>query len=229
MEVFINSLWPSDGILRERSRATLPWGYGFCLRAPSYYLNRSWVMVNAVWRKFKRKCSRYLSLIWVWKFLILDYGRISQRVLNNLGIFSILGGTPYTELGGLIIMHVQTPVGHWDSVHVPHKVPEELNPYGVCACLCVCVLHLSCNSNFAIYAKPRQCLISDYNQSMMYKVWYRIYIHDDVIKWKHFPRYWPFVRGIHRSPVNSPHKGRWSGALMFYLICAWINAWVNNR
>ena len=31
--------------------------------------------------------------------------------------------------------------------------------------------------------------------------------HDDVIKWKHFPRYWPFVRGIHRWPVNSPHKG----------------------
>ena len=23
--------------------------------------------------------------------------------------------------------------------------------------------------------------------------------HEDVIKWKHFPRYWPFVRGIHRS------------------------------
>ena len=39
--------------------------------------------------------------------------------------------------------------------------------------------------------------------------------HDDVIKWKHFPRYWPFVRGIHRSPVNSPHKGQWPGALMF--------------
>ena len=28
--------------------------------------------------------------------------------------------------------------------------------------------------------------------------------HDDVIKWKQFPRYWPFVRGIHRAPVNSP-------------------------
>ena len=39
--------------------------------------------------------------------------------------------------------------------------------------------------------------------------------HDDVIKWEHFPRYWPFVRGIHRSPVNSPHKGQWRGALMF--------------
>ena len=52
--------------------------------------------------------------------------------------------------------------------------------------------------------------------------------HDDVIKWKHFPRYWPLVRGIHRSPVNSPHKGQWRGALMFSLICTWIKDWVNN-
>ena len=53
--------------------------------------------------------------------------------------------------------------------------------------------------------------------------------HDDVIKWKHFPRYWPFVRGIDRSTVNSPHKGQWRGALMFSLIYAWIRGWVNNR
>ena len=52
--------------------------------------------------------------------------------------------------------------------------------------------------------------------------------HDDVIKWKHFPRHWPFVRGIHRSPVNSPHKGQWRGALMFSLICAWTNSWANT-
>ena len=44
--------------------------------------------------------------------------------------------------------------------------------------------------------------------------------HDDVIKLKHFLHYWPIVRGIHRSPVNSPHKGQWSEALMFSLICA---------
>ena len=49
------------------------------------------------------------------------------------------------------------------------------------------------------------------------------------MKWKHFPRYWPFVRGIHRSPVNSHHKGQWRGTLMFSLICVWINRWVNNR
>ena len=53
--------------------------------------------------------------------------------------------------------------------------------------------------------------------------------HDDVIKSKHFPRYWPFVRGIHRWPVNSPHKGQWRGALMFSLICASINGWVHTR
>ena len=50
------------------------------------------------------------------------------------------------------------------------------------------------------------------------------YSHDDVIKWKHFLRHWPFVRGIHRYPVNSPHKGQWHGALMFF-----FNGWVNNR
>ena len=54
-------------------------------------------------------------------------------------------------------------------------------------------------------------------------------MNDDVIKWKPFPRYWPFVRGIHRSPVNSPHNGQWRRAFMFSLICAWINHWVNNR
>ena len=53
--------------------------------------------------------------------------------------------------------------------------------------------------------------------------------YDVVIKWRQFPRYWPFVRGIHRSPVNSPHKGQWRGALMLSLICVWLNGWINNR
>ena len=51
--------------------------------------------------------------------------------------------------------------------------------------------------------------------------------------WRHqietFPRCWPFVRGIHRSLVNSPHKAQWRGALMFLLICVRINGWVKNR
>ena len=53
--------------------------------------------------------------------------------------------------------------------------------------------------------------------------------HDDVIKWKHFPRNWPYVWGIHWSPVNSLHKGQWRGVLVFSLICTWMNDWVNSR
>ena len=34
-------------------------------------------------------------------------------------------------------------------------------------------------------------------------------IHDDVIKWKHFPRYWPFVRGIHRSRRKASYAELW--------------------
>ena len=48
-------------------------------------------------------------------------------------------------------------------------------------------------------------------------------------QWKHCQPYWPFVRWITRSPVNSPHKGQWRGALMFLWTAPWINGWVNNR
>ena len=59
-------------------------------------------------------------------------------------------------------------------------------------------------------------------------------VHHYVTKlwWRHqmetFPRHWPFARGIHRWPVNSSHKGQWRGAVMFSLICTWINGWVND-
>ena len=53
--------------------------------------------------------------------------------------------------------------------------------------------------------------------------------HDDVIRWKHFSRYWSFVWGIQRSSVNSPYKDQWRTALMFSLIHAWTSGWVNNR
>ena len=46
---------------------------------------------------------------------------------------------------------------------------------------------------------------------------------------KHFSRYWLLVWWNHRSSVNSPHKGQRRGALMFSLISAWINGWVNNH
>ena len=53
--------------------------------------------------------------------------------------------------------------------------------------------------------------------------------HDDIIKWKHFLRYWPFWGESIGHPVDSPHKDQWRGDLMFSLICAWTNGWANNR
>ena len=52
--------------------------------------------------------------------------------------------------------------------------------------------------------------------------------HDGVIKWKQFTRHWPFLRGIYRSPANSPQKCQWRGSLLFYLFFAWTDGWVNN-
>ena len=53
------------------------------------------------------------------------------------------------------------------------------------------------------------------------------------IWWRHhmetFSALLALCGGIHRSPVNSPHKGQWRGALVFSLICVWINGWVNKR
>ena len=85
------------------------------------------------------------------------------------------------------------------------------------------------------YNAARKMLVIIYNRYSEYTtgdlllfVW-ALCIHDDVIKWKHFPRYWPLVRGSHRSPVNSLHKGQWRGALMFSLICVRIKGRVNTR
>ena len=48
-------------------------------------------------------------------------------------------------------------------------------------------------------------------------------VHDDIIKRDHFHR------SPDRSPVNSTHKGKWRGCLMFSFVCTWINGWVNDR
>ena len=51
--------------------------------------------------------------------------------------------------------------------------------------------------------------------------------HQDMVTRKHFPHYWPFVRGIHRSPVDSPHTGPFMPS--FYISCVVkLNKLLNN-
>ena len=42
---------------------------------------------------------------------------------------------------------------------------------------------------------------------------------DDVIKWKHFPGYWPIVQGIRRSPVNYPQRPMTRSFNVFFDLC----------
>ena len=55
---------------------------------------------------------------------------------------------------------------------------------------------------------------------IIYQCRFSIITHSDVIKWKLFLCHWPFVKGIHRSSVNSPRKGQWRRDLLVSLICA---------
>ena len=42
---YINSLWPSDAIWRQRFRSTLAQVMACCLTAPSHYLNQCWLII----------------------------------------------------------------------------------------------------------------------------------------------------------------------------------------
>ena len=105
------------------------------------------------------------------------------------------------------------------------QVPACFVPVARCATICLILWQTSpeqCSTTYgvsAIHLKIKVELLQFSNKSSICLS----IIHDDVIKWKHFPHYWPFVRGIHRSPMISAHKGQSRGVLMFSLI------WVNNR
>ena len=86
--------------------------------------------------------------------------------------------------------------------------------------------------NFVVIGCPRGCLLTP-GQSMTTKLTTadeKCYFSS---WWRHqmetFSALLVICAGNSPVPVNSPHKGQWRGALMFTLICVWINDWVNNR
>ena len=69
------------------------------------------------------------------------------------------------------------------------------------------VIYLSLNDTkiykvFQSYSKlpfSTSAIITNFSLNL-YSAW-------KTMTWKCFPHHWPFVRGIHWSPVDSPHKG----------------------
>ena len=94
----VNSLWPSEAMATQDwfNMATQNWvniGSGNGLEPdgtkpiPEPMLTyHQWDLLAFTWGKFHQKCSRYLSLIWVWKLLIHYYDHISQWPMSQLDI-----------------------------------------------------------------------------------------------------------------------------------------------
>ena len=53
-------------------------------------------------------------------------------------------------------------------------------------------------------------------------------LHNDVIKWKHFPHYWPFIEECTSHWWIPLTKVSDESFLIFSLMCTWINNWVNS-
>ena len=147
--------------------------------------------------------------------------------------------TTLTGLWYIVILEISDSV-HWGYIYVftnPTRY-QSVDSYYDKACAIAKRLTRDCHmwlyidkQNITTESKPPKQLLGEvfHPTLIIMQISSLIYIHDDVIKWQHFPPYWPFVWGIHRSPGNSQHEGQWRGALMFSLICVWINGWVNNR
>ena len=116
----------------------------------------------------------------------------------------------------ILIKHLASPMyaDSWDNVKLRVVVMPALFLWGTCCLYFVLFL----------FSVVLPCTVRKGSKEIhktIANVGFLAGPHDDVIKWKHFPRYWSFVRGI--------RKGQWRGALMFSLICVWINGWVSNR
>ena len=62
------------------------------------------------------------------------------------------------------------------------------------------------------------------HSSPMSECWHRwVTYYCDVMIWKHFPHYWPFVRRIHRSPANQTGLVMWCFGFHFIMLNRLLN------
>ena len=115
--------------------------------------------------------------------------------------------------GALIFSLISVWINGWVNKREAGDLTRHRGHYDVNIMIKLSNQHICQNINFgSLHTSPS--FYYDYNFSplLMILIWGLFgsrqlrdlpssdgYFHDDVIKWKHFPRNWPFVRRIHRS------------------------------
>ena len=54
-------------------------------------------------------------------------------------------------------------------------------------------------------------------------------LHDDVMTWKFFLKYWPFMRAIHWSPSSTGFPSQKASILSACLVFTWTGCWPNTQ
>ena len=188
-----------------------------------------WVIACEQINKISRWC-------WRWKSDELDEFNISFRHIFNVFPLSLIAKAWWRSMAAEIRV-----INDWGNGFSPVRRQAITHTYGDVFFPVLVGINFSGiwirirNGNFLFFKNAYESVVCKMSHTS-FSLWFADTTPWSVFecnyfyyKWKYFLRYWPFVRGIHRWPVNSPHKGQWRGALMFSLICARINGWVNNR
>ena len=149
----------------------------------------------------------------------------SQITSLTIVYWNVYSGADQTKHQNSASLAFVRGIHRW-PVNSPHKGPVTRE--------CFHLMTSSCVSALASIDGVGINLSPQWLKYFMTNTWNHPWINTlDNPWWRHqmerIPRNWPFVRGIHRPSMNSPHKGQWCGALMLSLICAWLNGWVNIR
>ena len=130
-----------------------------------------------------------------------------QFCLRQLKVSILFALTPFPWRGGGLMQ--ERLLRHWRNVffaltHWYHTLLTQYNLIDIFKCIFL-------NENFSIFKNLIEtwCLYISISSAG--------YIHDDVIKRKHFLHNWHFVRGIHQWPMDFPQQCQWHGAMMFSL------------
>ena len=154
----------------------------------------------------KQGSSKAMSSTWYSQIALKTrsccVANLSSQVAPQVVIMTTCSAIRVNKVGITTTLHF-----HWVPTLYHHVI--NIKP---------CNIATASKKKFSLAAESEQ-ILSHNNQPKL----------DGIIKWTHFLHYWSFVWGIHRSLVNSLHKGQWCRDLMFSLICPITNGWARNQ